>query len=65
MDFPGLFLNLTLLACLSSALAVTFATFVIIDFISDASKRYKTRYIQETAVEYDDVLLQMPPRKNF
>ena len=65
MDFPGLFLNQTLLACLSSALAVTFATFVIIDFISDASKRYKTRYIQETAVEYDDVLLQMPPGKIF
>ena len=65
MDFPGLCLNLTLLACLSSALAVTFATFVIIDFISDASKRYKTRYIQETAVEYDDVLLQMPPGKIF
>lgn len=60
-----LFTNLTLIACLCSALAVTCATVVIVDFVTDASKRYKDRYIQETSVQYDDILLQMPPGKIF
>lgn len=55
----------TLLACMCAGLAVTFATFIIIDFLSEASSRYKSRYIEETAVEYEDVLLQMPPGKVF
>ena len=55
----------TLLACTSAGLSVTFATFIIIDFLSDASKRYKSRYIEETAVEYEDILIQMPPGKVF
>lgn len=55
----------TLLACTCAGLSVTFATFIIIDFLSDASKRYKSRYIEETAVEYEDILIQMPPGKVF
>ena len=55
----------TLLACMSAGLSVTFATFIIIDFLSEASRRYKSRYIEETAVEYDDILIQMPPGKVF
>jgi len=65
MSILSLFTNFTLLACLCSGLAVTFATFVIIDFLSEASRRYKTKYIEETAFEYEDVLLQMPPGKVF
>lgn len=57
--------NLTLIACLCSALAVTCATIVIVDFITEASNRYKERYIEETSVQYDDILLQMPPEKIF
>ena len=60
-----LFTNLTLIACLCSALAVTCATVVIVDFVTDASRRYKDRYIQETSVQYDDILLQMPPGRIF
>ena len=57
--------NLTLIACLCSALAVTCTTVVIVDFLSEASRRYKERYIEETSIQYDDILLQMPPGKIF
>lgn len=49
------------LPSLFAFLAVTMATLVIVDFISFASARYKERYLEEAAVELDDVLLQMPP----
>lgn len=54
-----------ILASSASFLAVTFATLVIVDFISFASSKYKERYVMEAAVELDDVLLQMPPGKIF
>ena len=53
------------LASLSAGLSVTFTTLVIVDFISYASSRYKERYVKETAIVLDDVLLQMPPGKIF
>ena len=53
--------NLFLLACISSGLCVAFATYVIIDFVGFTSARYKQKYLQETAVVMDDVLLQLPP----
>jgi tight adherence protein B len=46
-------------------IAVTLATMVIIDFISYVSNRYRERYVQEAAVELDDVLLQMPANRIF
>ncbi|MFA7230829.1 MAG: type II secretion system F family protein [Victivallaceae bacterium] len=51
------------LPSLFAFLAVTMATLVIVDFISFASARYKERYLEEAAVELDDVLLQLPPGK--
>ncbi len=53
--------NVFLLACISSALCIFFATYVIIDFMLFTGNRYKERFLQEAAVEMDDVLLQMPP----
>ncbi len=53
--------NLFLLACVSAGLCVTFATYVIIDFVGFTSARYKQKYLQETAIVMDDVLLQLPP----
>ena len=53
--------NLFLLACISAGLCVAFATYVIIDFVGFTSARYKQKYLQETAVVMDDVLLQLPP----
>ena len=53
--------NLFLLACISAGLCVAFAAYVIIDFVGFTSARYKEKYIQETAIVMDDVLLQMPP----
>ena len=55
--------NLFLLACLSSGLCVTFASFVIMDFIVFTSARYREKFLQETSVEVDDVLLQLPPAR--
>lgn len=57
--------NYTLVACVCSGLCVTFSTFVIVDFIGFTSSRYKERYMEEAAVELDDVLLQMPPGRIF
>ncbi len=57
--------NYLLLACICSMLCVVFATLVIVDFIGFTSSRYKEKYLEEAAVELDDVLLQMPPGKIF
>lgn len=58
-------MEFTFLASMCAGLAVTFTTLVIVDFVSDASSRYKERYVKETAIVLDDVLLQMPPGKIF
>ena len=55
--------NLFLLACLSSGLCVTFASFVIMDFILYTSARYREKFLQEASVEMDDILLQLPPAR--
>lgn len=47
-------------AALAAAVSAMAATFVIADFISFFSKRYRERFIAETALELDDVLLAMP-----
>ena len=52
---------LTIIASLSAGISVMLATFVIVDFIREASNRYRENYLKEAAVELDDVLLQMPP----
>lgn len=55
--------NLFLLACTCSGLCVTFASFVIMDFILFTSARYREKFLQEASVEMDDVLLQLPPAR--
>ena len=40
-----------------------FSAYIIIDFMLFTGNRYKERFIQEAAVEMDDVLLQIPPGK--
>jgi tight adherence protein B len=57
--------NESWLACACVGLCVFFATLVVVDFISYTSGRYKERYVEEAAVELDDVLLQMPPSRIF
>ncbi len=44
---------------------VLLATFVITDFLSYVSSRYRERYLKEAALELDDVLLQMPAARIF
>ncbi len=55
--------NIFLLACLSAGLSVTFTAYVVIEFCSFTSARYKEKYAAEVAVEMDDILLQIPPGK--
>ena len=52
--------NLNLLASVCAGLCALFATFVIVEFMSYTSARYKERFLAEAAVELDDVLLQLP-----
>ncbi len=59
------FADTTLFACLSAGLCVMFLTFIVIDFVTYASTRYRERYTAETAIEYEDVLMQMPTAKIF
>ncbi len=53
--------NIVLLASVSAGLCVFFSVYIIIDFMLFTGNRYKDRFIQEAAVEMDDVLLQIPP----
>ena len=55
--------NIVLLASVSAGLCVFFPAYIIIDFMLFTGNRYKERFIQEAAVEMDDVLLQIPPGK--
>ena len=61
MDF--IYENMYLLASVSAGLCALFATFVIVEFTSYTSARYKERFLAETAVVLDDVLLQMPANR--
>ena len=61
----SLFQDVAFIAGLCSALSVTFATLVVINFITETSSRYKERYIRETGVEYEDILLSMPAGRVF
>ncbi len=56
-------MNLTILASLCAGIAVTCTALVFVEFFSTLSARYRERFIQETSVEMDDVLLNMPPSK--
>ena len=56
MDYP-------LLAALFAGLAASMGLLVIINAVAAVSSRYKERYLQETAVVMDDVLLSMPPSR--
>ena len=53
----------SILASLCSGLSIFFFTMVIVDFFVYASKSYKEKFIEEAAVELDDVLIQIPPAK--
>ena len=55
--------NMYLLASVSAGLCALFATFVIVEFTSYTSARYKERFLAEAAVELDDILLQMPANR--
>ncbi len=52
--------NLYLLASVCAGLCALFATFVIVEFTSYTSARYRERFLAEAAVELDDILLQLP-----
>ncbi|MBR2440824.1 MAG: type II secretion system F family protein [Lentisphaeria bacterium] len=60
-----IFQNLTFVAGLCAAAAVTFASLVVINFMTETSTRYKERYIRETGIEYEDILLSMPAGRVF
>ena len=61
MDF--IYDNMYLLASVCAGLCALFATFVIVEFTSYTSARYKERFLAEAAVELDDVLLQLPANR--
>jgi len=52
--------HLYLLASVCAGLCALFATFVIVEFVSYTSARYRERFLAQAAVELDDVLLQLP-----
>lgn len=54
-----------LAAAAFAGLCVLFATLVIVEFFGYASLRYKEKFSQQAAVEFDDILLQMPPSRVF
>ncbi len=56
-------MDYTLLAALAAGLATSLGLVVIIGVGSALSAKYKERYLQETAVVMDDVLLSMPPSR--
>ena len=58
-----IFDNMYLLASVCAGLCALFATFVIVEFMSYTSARYKERFLAEAAVELDDVLLQLPANR--
>ena len=52
--------NIFILACAAAGLCVFFLTYVVIDFMTFATNRYKEKYVEETAIAMDDILLQIP-----
>ena len=56
-------MNYTLLAALFAGLATSMGLIVIINVVGSVSAKYKERYLNETAVVIDDVLLSMPPSR--
>ena len=57
--------HLYLLASICAGLCALFATFVIVEFVSYTSARYRERFLAQAAVELDDVLLQLPASRIF
>ncbi|MDD3117635.1 MAG: type II secretion system F family protein, partial [Victivallales bacterium] len=58
MDSSGV---MTLAASVCAFLCVALATMVLVDFVIYVSARYKEKFLQQTAAELDDVVLQVPP----
>lgn len=52
--------NHPLIPSLCAFLCVSMAVYVLVDFISYVSLRYRDRYLQEARLELDDILIQMP-----
>lgn len=44
-------------------LSIGMAAYVVIDFVSYVSIRFRSRYLEEATVELDDVLIQMPANR--
>ncbi len=53
-------LDSPLIPALMFFVSISMATYVVADFIIYVSNRYRDRYLQEVAVELDDILIQMP-----
>ncbi len=58
-------IDLTILASTCSFFAIFIATLAVINFIKYTSEQYKSKYVEETTTELDDILLQLPPEKIF
>ena len=56
-------MDYTLLAALFAGLATSLGLTVVINVTTALSAKYKEKYLQETAVVMDDVLLSMPPSR--
>ncbi len=55
--------HLAIFSCACAGACIFFSTYVLVDFLLFASAQYKEKYLQETAIEMDNILLQMPPGK--
>ena len=56
----GLLLENPLWPSLLAMISVSLATYVVADFFGYVSQRYRERYLEEAALELDDILIQMP-----
>ena len=54
-----------LIAAICAGLSVTFATYIVVDFVIEVSKRYRERYISENSDDFDNLFVQLQPEKIF
>ncbi|UDQ98928.1 type II secretion system F family protein [Lentisphaerota bacterium WC36G] len=54
-----------IVAAICAGISIGFAAYLIIDFTIVASKRYRERYINERANDFDDLFIQLPTEKVF
>ena len=47
-----------LIAAICAGLSVTFATYIIVDFVGGATRRYRERYISENSDDFNNLFVE-------